>query len=239
MTIPQRIAAHFVTPTDEQRAQRRPRRGQRRPHPRPGTADSSGFPARRPAESRRPPRAVAVLAPPADAPALGAALALALARAERTPVAALCVWSPQPGRSGWRAPPMPAAARLARTLTARGHDATAAGRIAVVRLSPVCEEAASQALRVGAAAGAAPTVLALAGPRAAAFDELLAMQDLVVVAVAPAADPALARLATAGLQRALTCPVPPPDPARILAAAGLALLPSTRRSLAAPLAALS
>jgi hypothetical protein len=134
---------------------------------------------------------------------------------------------------------MPAAARLAATLRARGHAATAAGRLVVVRLSTSCEEAASQALRVGAAAGGAPTVLALAGPRAAAFDALLAMQDLVVVAVAPAADAALARLATVGLERALTCPVPPADPGRALAAAGLALLPATRRALAGPVAALA
>jgi len=234
MTVVRRIAAHFVAPADERADHPRCRRGSGSTE----DAGSHGFPAARPSASRRPPPAVAVLAPPADAPALGAALALALARAERTPVAVLCVWSPQPARAGWRAPPMPAAARVASALTARGHEATAAGRLAIVRLSPSCDEAASQALRVGAAAGLAPTVLALAGPRAAAFDELLAMQDLVVVAVAPASEPALARLATAGLQRALTCVVPPADPARILAAAGLALLPSTRRSIAAPLAAL-
>jgi hypothetical protein len=108
-----------------------------------------------------------------------------------------------------------------------------------VRLSAVGAEAASQALRVSAAAGPAPTVLALAGPRAAAFDALLAMQDLIVVAVPPAADAALTHLATAGLQRALTCPLPSAASGRALAAAGLALLPSTRRALAAPISALS
>lgn len=151
----------------------------------------------------------------------------------------MCIWSPEPARSGWRAPARPAAARVAAALTARGHPATAAGRLAVVRLSAASEEAASQALRVCAAAGGAPSVLALAGPRVAAFDELLAMQDLVVVAVSPAANAALAQLATAGLERALTCPLLPADPARALAAAGLALLPSTRRALAVPVAALS
>ncbi|MDP1846785.1 MAG: hypothetical protein Q8K79_03250, partial [Solirubrobacteraceae bacterium] len=134
---------------------------------------------------------------------------------------------------------MPAAARVAATLTARGHDATAAGRLVVARLGAAPGEAAGQALRVGAAAGAAPVVLALAGPRARAFDELLALQDLVVVGVAAGADPSLARLATAGLERAVTCDVPPADPGRVLAAAGLVLLPSTRRAVAAPVAALS
>ncbi len=191
------------------------------------------------AGTQRPPPAVAVLAPPTDAPALGAALGLALARARRAPVSVVCVWAPNPIRSAWRAPAMPTASRVAAALRARGHDASAAGRLVVVRLSETCDEAADQAMRVAAAAGSAPTVLALAGPRAAAFDDLLAMQDLVVVAVAPAADAALARLATAGLQRALTCPVPPADPGRALAAAGLALLPSTRRALAAPVAAVA
>jgi len=264
MTLAQRIAAHFVAPAGELASPRADRTSSRAGRSRPRGERSSpatdrGLPARgeprrhRPREypddttrqaqppvtQTAPPPAVAVLAPPADAPAFGAALGLALARSRRTPVAVVCVWAPDPVRSVWRAPAMPAATRVAAALRARGHDATAAGRLVVVRLSADCEEAASQALRVGAAAGSAPTVLALAGPRVGAFDALLAMQDLVVVAVAPAADAALARLATAGLERALTCAVPPADPGRALAAAGLALLPSTRRALAAPVAAVS
>jgi hypothetical protein len=57
--------------------------------------------------------------------------------------------------------------------------------------------------------------------------------------VPSSADPALAQLALTGLDRALICPLPPADPARALAAAGLALLPSARRALAAPIAALT
>ena len=148
------------------------------------------------------------------------------------------MWSAAPARPSGRAPARPAAARLAASLAGRGHDARAAGRLVLVRLAGADEDAASEALRVGAAAGAAPTVLALAGPRAAAFDVALAAQDLVVVAVPPAADPALAQLAVIGLDRAVVCPLPPADPARALAAAGLALLPSARRALAAPVAAL-
>lgn len=235
MTLAQRIAAYFVAPAAESASRRDADRS-----PPEASADAAHATRRsRAAAPMRPPPAVTVLAPPADAPALGAALGLALARDHHSPVAVLCVWSPQHARVGWRAPPMPSAARVAATLTARGHDAAAAGRLAVVRLSISCEEAASQALRVAAAAGAAPTVLALAGPRAAAFDELLAMQDLVVVAVSPQSDTGLARLATAGLARAVTCAIPRADPGRRLAAAGLALLPSTRRAIAAPLAVLS
>lgn len=231
MTITQRIAAYFVAPARE-----RAGGGARDAEPNEDGRRPSHPPTRR---SSRPAPAVAVLAPPADAPALAAALGLALARVHRSPVAAICLWDPRAARSGWRAPPMPAAARLAKALTARGHAATAAGRLTIVRLSASSEEAASQALRASAAAGPAPVVLALAGPRAAAFEELLALQDLVVVAVAPASDPALARLAVSGLERALTFAVPPADPGRVLAAAGLALLPSTRRAIAAPVAALS
>jgi hypothetical protein len=229
MTWARRIADVFVAPADDHAASTGgDARSRRAPRDRARTS-----------VAERAPAAVAVLAPPADAPALGAALGLALVRAGSVPVCAVCVGSPAAARAGWRAPPMLAAARLAATLRARGHDATASGRLVVVRLSADAEEAASQALRAGAAAGAAPTVVVLAGARAAAFDELLAMQDLVVVAVARETDPSLAELASAGLERALTCAVPPADPARALAAAGLVLLPSTRRALAAPVAALT
>jgi hypothetical protein len=245
MTLARRVAKHFVAPAGERTSSPAPEPADRRSDPRGPRRRRRLADAERaakhapPSALDRPPPAVAVLAPPSDAPALGAALGLALARARRVPVSVVCVWSPDAARAGWRAPALPAAARVAATLRARGHDASAAGRLAVVRLSASCEEAASQALRVSAAAGSAPTVLALAGPRVAAFDALLAMQDLVVVAVAPASDAALARLATSGLERALTCALPPADPARALAAAGLALLPSTRRALAAPVAALA
>jgi hypothetical protein len=240
-----RIADVFVAPADEHDAttareprSRAPRGSDRRSRRAPRGA-RAGVDRSRSSGVERPAAAVAVLAPASDAPALGAALGMALARAGRAPVCVVCVWSPAPARSGWRAPPTPAAARLASTLRARGHDAGASGRLVLVALSTGEEEAASQALRVGAAAGSAPTVVVLGGPRAAAFDGLLAMQDLVVVAVASGSDASLARLASAGLERALTCALPPADPARALAAAGLVLLPSTRRALAAPVAALS
>jgi hypothetical protein len=191
--------------------------------------------------SRSPAPSVALLAPAADAPALGSALALALARQRHEPVGLVSVWSParESVRSPWCGTGLPASARLAAVLKARGHDARASGRVVGVRLASAPDEAASEAARAAAAAGSSSVVLVLAGPRSASFDALLAAQDLVVVAVAPGADPALASLAMAGLGRALTCVVPAADPARALAAAGLALLPSVRRALAAPLEALS
>ncbi|MEA2127150.1 MAG: hypothetical protein QOJ85_41 [Solirubrobacteraceae bacterium] len=197
----------------------------------------------RPARPHPAPPAVAALAAAADAPALGAALGLALARRRRAPVVALCVWTA--GRSAapaWPGPALPAARRLAARLAARGSDARPAGRLAVVRLSGSDDAAALAARRVLAAAGAAPTVLALGGPRTAAFDELLAEQDLVVVGARSGADPVLTRLAVAGLAgavRACACEVPTTHPARSFAAAGIVLLPAARRALAVPVAELS
>jgi hypothetical protein len=192
----------------------------------------------------RTPPGVAVLSPAPDAYALGAAIGLAVARRRRSAVVAVCVWTAgSAGRQGWRAPAMPAARRLAAALIARGHAARAAGRLVVVRLPASPDEAAVQARRATAAAGGAPTVLALGGPRVAAFDDLLAEQDLVVVATPSGTDPALARLALAGLTsgaaRTCACEVPPAHPARTVAAAGLMLLPSARRALAVPVEALS
>jgi hypothetical protein len=192
---------------------------------------------------RTPPVAVAVLTAALDAHALGAALGLALARRRRASIAAVCVWSA--AQSPWpacRAPALPAARRLAAALAARGHDARPAGRLAIVRLSGTDDDPALAARRALAATGTAPAVLVLGGPRPAAFDALLAEQDLVVVGARDDVDPVLTRLALAGLDgaaRACACEVPSIQPARSLAAAGVALLPSIRRALAAPVAELA
>jgi hypothetical protein len=228
MSLGRRLAEHFLIPVDAARA------GSGEDFVTPGEAPE-------PACAEWPPRTppgVAVLAAASDALALGAALGLALAHARRAAVAVVCVWSHEDvAHQAWTGPPLPAARRLAASLAARGHDARAAGRLAVVSLSGGGEAAAAEARRALAAAGAAPAVLALGGPRDAAFDALLADQDLVVVATAGGADPVLARLALAGLQdarRACVCEVPAAHPARVLAAAGIALLPSARRALATP-----
>ena len=228
MSVARRIAEHFVTPADG-------RRNRRADAPPAGV----GAPRACAVPPPRTPVSLAVLAPACDAPALGAALAFAVARTRRSPVALVCVWAPVSQRPPWRVTALPAAARLAGALTARGHDARGSGRLVFVRLPDDCAAAASEVRRVGAAAGTAPTVLALGGPRAAAFDALLGEQDIVVVAVAAGADPALARLAVATLERGLVCELPPARPARSLAAAGVALLPAVRRTLAGPVAALA
>jgi hypothetical protein len=191
----------------------------------------------------RTPSGVALLTTAADAPALGAALGLALAGRFRAPVVAVCVWTAGVAtQTSWRAPATPAARRLAGAFAARGLGGRAAGRLAIVALPPAAEEAQAAARRAIAAAGTAPTVLALGGPRVAAFDALLAEQDLVVVATPSGTDPAVAQLALARLSsdavRTCACDVPASHPARVLAASGLTLLPSARRALAGPVEAL-
>lgn len=191
----------------------------------------------------RTPPGVAVLSAAADAQPLGCALGLALASRQRTAVVVVCLWTGELRAAVWRAPALPAARRLAVTLGARGLQAREAGRLAVVRLPGPAPEAAAEARRASAAAGAAPVVLALGGPRVAAFDALLAEQDLVVVATSGPTDAVLARLAMADLScatsRVCACAVPSAHPARSLAVAGLTLLPSARRALAEPVEALS
>ncbi len=226
MSLARRLSEHFVIPS-----------GDARPAP------CEDVEAPRAAPAAGPPPAVAVLAAAGDAAALGAALGLALARLQRAPVVAVCVWREADlHRSAWRAPGVPAARRLAAALAARGHDARPAGRLVLVDLRGPAAEAAPAARRVLAATGEVPGVLALGGARTAAFDAVLADQDLVVVGARTDADPCLTRLALAGSARSharVRVRVPAAPLARGLALAGVALLPSARRALAQPIAELS
>ncbi|MEA2149129.1 MAG: hypothetical protein QOD69_959 [Solirubrobacteraceae bacterium] len=235
MSLARRLAEHFVVPAGAAAPAPVPIEDFVTPGEAPDQACAS--------PAARTPTGVAVLTAAPDAPALGAALGLALARLQRAPAAVVCVWSSAPvAWSAWRAPALPAARRLSAGLAARGHDARPAGRLVVVRLAGAGDEAATQARRAIVAAGAAPAVLALGGPRSPAFDALLADQDLVVVATRSGTDPVLTQLAVAGLagaRRACACEVPAAPPARSLAAAGVVLLPSARRALAGAVAELS
>jgi len=233
MSLLQRISHHFVMPAGD-----------------PPAAAHEDFvppdegPDRACAEpAPRTPPGVAVLCAPADAQPLGAALGLTLAARHRATAVAVCVWTAaRPAGPSWCAPATPAARRLCATLCARGHDARGAGRLAFVRLAEDPVEAVVQARRTVAVTGFAPSVLALGGPRVAVFDTLLAEQDLVVIATPSGTDPALARLAVAGLAaaavNACVCEIARAQPARWLAGAGLTLLPSARRSLAGVVEAL-
>jgi hypothetical protein len=190
----------------------------------------------------RTPPGIAVLAPAGDAHPLGASLGLAIAGLRSAPVVVSTWIAGSAERPWWRAPAMPPARRLATALAARGHEARAAGRLVLVRLAVSAEDASLEARRVAAAAGHAATVLALGGPRVAEFEELLAEQDLVVVATPGGTDLALRRLAisslTAGCTRACACEVLNGQLGRAAAASGLVLLPAARRPLSDALEAL-
>jgi hypothetical protein len=176
---------------------------------------------------------IAVAAPAAavcgrDGEPVAAALALML-RA-RGPVV-VCAW----GAAG-RHPTVPAGAaarRLAGSLRARGLAAHATGRLVAVSLDDAPSVAAAEVARASAAAGDAPVVTALCGPRDPAFDDLLAAQDVAVVVAGDAPD-ALVSLGVARLAESSRRAV---AVARLAAAsawaarAGLCATPSARRAL--------
>jgi len=183
------------------------------------------------------PAAAAVLCPAEDARAAGVALAALLARRARAACGLACIWTaPEPHRHPEAsAPPSRAARRLAATLTPRGIDARACGRVVAVALESDPAAALAAAGRAVAAADAAPVVVVLGGPRPAAFDELLGGQDRLLVLTRPGADPAMSALAVAGLPPdgppAVACTVGLGPAARAIAAAGLAVPAALRRAL--------
>jgi hypothetical protein len=206
-------------------------------------------PARAAMRSVAVPGAVAVLCAAEDAGAVGVATASVLARRARAACAVACVWTAPPAE---RDPPggaraalsrdgdtRPRGARAARrtaaALAARDLHARACGRAVAVALDADPAAALADARRALAAAGDAPTVVVLGGPRPAAFDELLVDRDRIVVLTRPGADAGLAALAAAGLPDAAPVPavasVALGPAARALAAAGLVVPAALRRAL--------
>ncbi|MEA2271447.1 MAG: hypothetical protein QOI98_155 [Solirubrobacteraceae bacterium] len=146
------------------------------------------------------PPSVAVLCDIGTGLACGAAVALALRRGAHCPAALVLHWSASPSREvSPRVPGFPGAHRLVRSLRGRGHRAWGSGRLAFVALPDDPGEAAAAAGRAGGVAGAAPCVLVVAGPRPAAVETLLALQDGVAVVAPDGGDGDLAALALAGL----------------------------------------
>jgi hypothetical protein len=168
-------------------------------------------------------RTAVLLAPSGEAGALGALLALALARRARAATAVLLAWR-APIRSA-SAPAGLSAGRAARSFATHELAASATGRLVRVVLADAEEAAIRDATRAVAAAPAtAPVVIALGGPRSDAFDELLAGADVVVVWGAGEEDPR-SEIALAGAARVARRAVLWPGRAgvarRRLAAAGL------------------
>jgi hypothetical protein len=168
------------------------------------------------------PPAIAALCRPEDVWAAGGAVALS-----RGGVAVVAAWGDEVRPPLVRAPAARGAVKLARSLSERGHDAAATGRLVQVRLSGSGAEAAAEAARVSAAAGVV-CVIAVAGPRDERVDALLRAQDHVLVDADDAiADLALTSLATLDVRaRRVTTEAPPA--VRALAAAGIALAPPLR-----------
>jgi hypothetical protein len=179
-----------------------------------------------PAAGEVPLSRLAVLGAPPAVPALGAAVALACRARARVPAALVALWrasgddGPAPGPSG---PALPGAAALAARLSRRELPVGARGRLTWLLL-PASPAAAVPMLRQAeAAAGDLPVVLALARPREAAIDAVLAERELLVVAATP--DSPLARAAVADAAPLhipiRACPPLPAGAARFAALAGL------------------
>ncbi|MEA2383076.1 MAG: hypothetical protein QOH72_3047 [Solirubrobacteraceae bacterium] len=189
------------------------------------------------------PSAVAVLCAAEDARAAGVVVAALLARRARAACGVACIWTaPEPHRHPEAgAPASRAARRLAATLAARGLDARPCGRVVAVGLVADPVAALAAAGRATAAAGEAPVVLTLGGPRPAAFDDLLGEQDRLLVVTRPGADPAMGALALGGLPvvgpSSVACPVGLGPAMRALAAAGLAVPAALRRAVDAAIEA--
>jgi len=193
-------------------------------------------------QSAPPAASLAVLCRPDDALTVGGVVALALAARCRSSRALVALWRPGEATSV-RAPATAGARRLAATLEARGHGATASGRLTIVRLASPLSEAAPEAVRALAAAGEVPAVAVLAGARDGSADSLLRDQDGVLVALPVETDDAVGELALAGLAplgvEARTLAIPAaPAPTRALASSGVAVLPPLRDAVEAALASL-
>ena len=246
MSLLRRLAATFVEPADHP-PPAPPSDGARptvvfvppRPAP-PGAAPLH--------DSPQPPDPLAravVLGADAAAIPLAAACAGELRARAQAPAALLCVWQPALEAPAdeldppWDAPDLdegpstpagattPAARRLSARLAAHDLAATACGRLAWLRLEPEADQAAEQARRCLAISDA-PVVIALAGPRAAAFEPLLSEVGTAIAVLPTDTDDPLRELVLSTLptsRRAVIAPLRP-GPPRWAAMAGLGRLRS-------------
>jgi hypothetical protein len=180
----------------------------------------------------------AVLGRRGDVPVAAAAAAGELRCAAGARAAAVLLWEPDASaeRAG-EAPAAPAARALARSLADGAVSAEARGFVARVRLPSEPIQAAAAAVRIADRLDGIPAVLALAGPRATAFDALLAEQAIIGLLAAPHDDEvllALAERSLEGLDAAVIRMPAPAGAARALAAAGLGRAPALRAIREAP-----
>jgi hypothetical protein len=192
---------------------------------------------------RAAPATIGVLCGPGVAAVAGTALGLAAAARAGAPCAVVCRWTGEDAAAGTPpaggGPALPAARRLAARLRARGLAAAARGRVVSVVLEGEAVTARAAAERAAAAAGDAPVVVLLAGPRPPVLDPLLAAQDRLVVVPAPDAPAGLEALAiaeAARLGRATgVLRLPAAAGGRAVVACGLLLGPALRAAAHAAL----
>ena len=187
--------------------------------------------------------ALAILCPAGDARAVAVAAASAQARRSRSSSGLAALWTPDGADLRPDARPLAAASarRLAASLSARGLSATACHRAALVGLPADPSEAVPAARRAFAAAGDAPAVLVLGGPRGELFDPLLAEHDVALVLARDDGPGTLTALAVAGLEalgpRVLARPLALGPAARALVLSGAGVPAGVRRLFAEPVAA--
>ncbi|MEA2315877.1 MAG: hypothetical protein QOD44_66 [Solirubrobacteraceae bacterium] len=206
------------------------------------SSSSSSWRMKAPASGAATGSDVAIVCAAEDARAVGVSAAALLARRQRAPCGVACLWTPTgTAQSDSRPTAVAGARRLAAALDARGVDATGCGRAVTVTLPADPAEAVVTARRALAAAGQAPTVVVLGGPRHAALDVLLADQRRVVVLARGARAPGdhLMALAMSGLSSVAEVAVAEPialgAAARAAAASGVAIPPALRRALSGAL----
>lgn len=164
-----------------------------------GTAPDHGGRAveSRPSARGRPEGAhAAVVGIGAEAVAVGAALAGELRCRNRARVALLLVFDPV-RETPAPLPAWPSTRALGASL-GEGHAGAPRGRLVVVQLPSEPRAAVAAADRLAREAEV-PTVLVVGGPRASAFDDLLARRDVLVVVESDGLAGSLAELATAEL----------------------------------------
>jgi hypothetical protein len=190
-------------------------------------------PAAPPSSPPAGPLRAAVLGAAGHVPPVAAACAGELRARAGAGTALVCLWRPGesvPGDDEDPASPAgattPGARRVAAALDAEGLRATACGRLAWLAL-PDDPADAAPTLRRGLALATVPVVIAVAGPRPAAFEPILATADLSLAVLPADATESLRGLALASLPGTghILAPLPP-GPPRWAALAGLTRLRS-------------
>lgn len=198
-----RLAAFFLAPAEAPSVSSEPPAAAATPRPA-GSRGGAGPRSRRGARTAvRPTIGATAVLGGAGAAALAVDLATAIAHRGRRRCAATLVWGAPPPAPP-RGQPTRAVGALGAELAAIAGVVVSTGGAGVVVGLPEDPLAALVAhAAVCAAAGAdAAVVVALCGPRPAAWDGLLAEQGLLVGTVADDAPPSLLPLAEAGLRRA-------------------------------------